>query len=271
MTARSNHLRVLAAIALPATVAIVCLLAFATGPANATGTQTIQIPLRWCALNGTTAATNTNSILLQRQDRAASQIWMPGANITFRPPLTAAIPPSSANFPVISDPRPPVSSPANPNETGLGPGQVGDILDPDSRAAAAELHEARAECEEEWDKFALPPPAGFGTKLQGPIALNIRRFVDNNGSPVARLGQGEPPTSYGATRIPAEDPIPPSEANETEDADEPGDSDGPGDTEDAEPDPRCETPPTDSRGSERMGSLAWPTSRLCRTRHWTRG
>ena len=157
MTARSNHLRVLA-LALPATVAIVCLLAFATGPANATGTQTIQIPIRWCALNGSPAAAgNTNSILLQRMMRA-NQIWTPGANITFSSPFPASVPASSANFPVIDDPRPnsfgPRTSPVESGQ-GFGPGLEGDIMQPEEDPfvpeSFAEYNEARAECEEEWD------------------------------------------------------------------------------------------------------------------------
>jgi hypothetical protein len=198
MTARSNHLRVLA-LALPATVAIVCLLAFATGPANATGTQTIQIPVRWCALNGSPAADgNTNSVLLKRQMRA-NVIWTVGANITFSDPFPASVPASSANFPLIEDPRPPQGqgSPANPIEAGrgTGPGQLGDILRPEEEPTIdpesfAEYKEARAECEEDWDQMA----ADLGVSLKGTIALNIRQFVPKSGAGgFGTAGRGERP------------------------------------------------------------------------------
>jgi hypothetical protein len=179
MTAKSNHLRVLA-FALPATVAIVvCLLAFATAPAKAKlfpdpDQIPYQIPLRWCALTGTKAVTdpgffgapNTTSVLLGRQLRASNQIWTPRAKITFRSPFPADVPPSAAHFPVIDDPRPPQpppnEPPAGPVESGgFGPGQLGDILLPNSPAAAAEFEEARAECAEEWDHMAQPPLWGL--------------------------------------------------------------------------------------------------------------
>jgi hypothetical protein len=210
MTIKTNHLRVLA-LALPATVAIVCLLAFATGPANATGTQTIQIPLRWCALNGSPAAEgNTNSILLQRQMRA-NDIWTTGANIIFSNPFPTSVPPDSANFLVIDDPRPPkvgIGCPGpdcNSVENGvLGPGEQGDILQPEEEPTIvpesfAEYKEARAECEEEWDQMALPPPLGLGVSMKGTIALNIREFVPKSaGNIFGTAGRGERPAISSA-------------------------------------------------------------------------
>src|SRR4051794_2724247 len=178
--------------------------AHASGPA---GNELIQVPLRWCALSGTKAVTNpgsfgepnTTSVLLRRQERASSQIWIPGANITFRSPFPASVPASSAKFPVIGDPGPP---PVLGSADGLnGPGQNGDILFPQTVATAAEWNQARSECEEEWDHLAEPPPAGIGISMKGPIALNIRQFVDANGNPVSLLGQGEPPTNYSVTGI----------------------------------------------------------------------
>jgi hypothetical protein len=88
-------------------------------------------------------------------------------------------------------------------ENGLtGPGQVGDIRQPDSPQAAAEFDEARAECEEEWDHLAT----AFGTPLKGPIAFNMRRFVDVNGNPTSSLGLGSPPYEWTG---PPPGPIPP--------------------------------------------------------------
>src|SRR5215216_1137303 len=168
-----------------------------------------QIPLRWCALKGTKAVTdpgffgapNTTSVLLGRQLRASNQIWTPRAKITFRSPFPADVPPSAATFPVIDDPRPPAAGLGSTleSEQGTGPGQHGDILLPDSPVAAAEFEEARAECEEEWDHMAQPPPAGLGISMKGPIALNFGRFVDASGNPTSVGGLGLPPTSHTIT------------------------------------------------------------------------
>jgi hypothetical protein len=204
MTARSNQLRVLAFV-LPATVAVVCLLAFADPVAHATvpaGNEIIHIPLRWCALKGTMAVTNpgffgeldTDSVLLRRQERASSQIWVPGARITFRSPFTRAVPTGSANFPVIEDPEP------------FGPGQMGDIRSPDNQALAAEFNKARLRCADKWDQLAT----AFGTPLSGPIALNFRQFVDANGNPLGNvLGLGVPPSTTGRNVAFPECEIPP--------------------------------------------------------------
>ena len=226
MAARSNHLRVVA-LALPATVAVVCLLAFAGPVANASGpagNENIQIPLRWCALNGSPAAEgNTNSVLLERQMRA-SQVWTTGANITFRSPFPAGVSEEKANFPVIEDPRPPKGqgSPANPIEPGrgFGPGRLGDILRPTDSDPydtdpedAAEFIEARAECEEEWDQMAQPPPVGLGVSMKGTIALNLQEFVEAHETPTAIGGRGEPPTI--STAAGEEDPRAPKAGCET--------------------------------------------------------
>ena len=168
MPARSNQLRVLA-VALPVTVAVVCLLAFAGPVANAAsgpaGNELIQIPLRWCALKGTKAVTdpgyfgapNTTSVLLNRQMRANILVLTPGANIAFRSPFPAPAPATTARFPVIDDPWPPAGGLGSAVEHGrLGPGDHGDILrptegDPES---FAEWNLARTECEEDWDAKA---------------------------------------------------------------------------------------------------------------------
>jgi hypothetical protein len=119
---------------------------------------------------------DTNSVLWRRHERASDQIWIPGANITLRSAITAAVL-GAAKFPVINDPRPP---------TAGGPGQLGDILLPTSTATATEFEDARTSCAMEWDKLAMTS----GTPLVGPIALNLRRFVNAAGTPQPALGLG---------------------------------------------------------------------------------
>jgi hypothetical protein len=178
----------------------------ATELARAAGTGGIQIPVRWCAIKGTTAVTNpgslgepnTNSVLLGRHETATNLVWL-GVGITFRSGFPAAVPTTSANFPVIDDPRPPPGSGPVEFPPGTGPGQLGDIFFPvlgptptpaEVAAAFAEFKEASAECEEEWDHLA----GAYGVPLRGPIAFNLRRFVDASGNPTTALGNAMDPS-----------------------------------------------------------------------------
>jgi hypothetical protein len=229
----------------------------ATAPSKAKlfppGKEPYQIPLRWCALKGSPAVTdaglpgkpNTTSVLLQRQMRA-NRIWTPRASITFRSPFTAVDSPSSAKFPVIDDPRPPrvgIGCPGpdcNTTENGrLGPvkSELGDIVVPREGVPASfdEWNEARAECEEEWDHMAQPPPLGLGVSMKGTIALNIREFVEADGSPSTTIGRAAFPTIFTAAG--AEDPMTPVL-------------------------PGVRPPPTELRRSGKR-SWAWTTTRVC--------
>jgi hypothetical protein len=222
MTARSNHLRVLA-FALPATVAVVCLVAFAGPVANATGpagNENIRIPLRWCALKGSPAVINaglpgkpnTTNVIYNRQAQANTQVWIPRANITFISPFPTGVPATSARVPIIDDPWPPAAGLGSTVEQGrLGPGRHGDILRPQEGdpASFVEYMLARAECEEDWDLKAR----SLGVPLKGTIALNLREFVEAHGGASGIAGRGEPPTIFTAAG--AEDPKTPVAGCET--------------------------------------------------------
>jgi hypothetical protein len=170
------------------------------GPA---ATGLIQIPLRWCAVRGTRAVTNpaffgepdTNSVLWRRHERASDQVWIPGANITLRSAITAAVA-GSKNFPVIDDPRPPSAG---------GPGQPGDILAP--QLGSAEFNDALVSCNRAWDMLTAPP-------LTGPIALNIGNFVNAQGMPTGAKGLGQKHTIFGVGGLPfPPPPDPPCSTN----------------------------------------------------------
>lgn len=150
--------------------------------ASAQGAQEeglIQIPLRWCAVDGSTAAVNpgslgepdTDSVLLKRQERASDLVLEPGALITLRGAFTTSVT-GSASFPIIADPKPPRNG---------RPDHLGDIVDP--RQDVTELNTALASCRNAWDAIATQ----FATPLVGPIALNIGQFVDLRGNPVTDL------------------------------------------------------------------------------------
>jgi hypothetical protein len=154
--------------------------------ARVEGGDQLQVPLRWVALKGSPAVTNpggvgeanTNDVLWRRHERASDRIWIPGANITFRSAITREILDiDQASFPVIDDPRPP----------GTGPGAEGDILNPD--IDDSELKEALASALAAWDalekdinqkRAARGLPA---VNIEGPVVINLRKFVDQNGTP----------------------------------------------------------------------------------------
>ena len=146
------------------------------------GNEIIQVPLRWCAMQGSTAAANpgafgepdTDGVLWRRHERATDQIWTPGANLTFRSAVTAAVL-TNANFPIINDPNAAASG---------GPGALGDIVDP--QINNAEWSQTLNSCTTAWNNLA----ASLGTPILGPIAVNINRFVDNSGNPTGLWGWG---------------------------------------------------------------------------------
>ncbi len=172
---------------------VVVLWLFTAVPIAQAGTGLIQIPLRWCAVQGSPAVTNpggvgepdTDNVLWRRHERASDNIWIPGANITFRSSLTAAIL-NQANFPIINDPNPPANG---------GTGQLGDILDP-TLDNQQEIRLAVAACQTAWNNLATQ----FNAPLLGPIALNLRQFVNNTGNPTNLIGWGGFTNIGGATR-----------------------------------------------------------------------
>ncbi len=85
----------------------------------------MQLPLKWCAVDGSPAVVNpsaappnpytgdpepdTDAVLWRRHERASDNIWIPGADITFRSGFTADVR-DNADFPIISDPCPPATA-----------------------------------------------------------------------------------------------------------------------------------------------------------------
>jgi hypothetical protein len=140
--------------------------------------QTLSVPLRWTALRGSPAESSpgdvgepdTDNVLWRRHERASDRTWIPGARITFRSAVTGGVRDNSS-FPLIDDPHPPSAG---------GPGQLGDVLDPahdDGRELKDSLHAALTE----WTS-RLPA-------ARGPIALNLRSFVDASGNPTREGGR----------------------------------------------------------------------------------
>jgi hypothetical protein len=157
------------------------------GATDANGQQFTALPLRWCAMENTSVANNptvfpgeteTDGVLWRRHERATDRIWTPGARITFRSAIESRIM-QDANFPVINDPVLSTNPPSQPT----GPGQKGDVLDPDF--GSVEFDAVRAACEKAWsDKSAQ-----WGVPNVGIIAVSIRRFVKADGTPTTKWGK----------------------------------------------------------------------------------
>lgn len=136
------------------------------------GEELIQVPLKWCAVYGTTAVldpgavgeTSTDNVLWRRHERASDNIWIPGAKITLRSALIADVT-SQASFPIIPDPLPPSQG---------GPGVLGDI---EETYFGGELQDVIADCEQAWDDLEL----SLNANIEGIITVNIGRFVASSG------------------------------------------------------------------------------------------
>ena len=155
------------------------------GPAGLDDGDVIFVPIRWCAIQGSQAVTNpggvgepdTDSVLWRRHERVTDNIFTPQALISFRSAFVSGAA-SSANFPLIADPAPPPA----------GPGVLGDILSPPS----TELQNAVTNCRTAWDGLELT----LGVNIEGPIAINLRTFVNADGSDSATDGYGASVFTY---------------------------------------------------------------------------
>ncbi len=139
----------------------------------------IQVPIRWCAVEGSAAVENpacacedsSKDVLWRRHERTSEAVFIPECNITFRSAATAQQP----RFPEVEDPCNPLIEPGCP-------GEPGDILVEDD---LDELTEAFNACHAAWDR------EGVGTI--GIIGLNVRRLVEGDGTPSKIQGMSYAP------------------------------------------------------------------------------
>jgi hypothetical protein len=160
------------------------------GPAGLDDGDTIFVPLRWCAIEGSPAVTNpagvgepdTDNVLWRRHERATDNIWLPGARISFRSAMIREAF-AMADFPIIPDPDPPPH----------GAGVEGDI----DHSTSAELLDARAACLSAWDDLEMM----LGLNIEGTVAINLRRFVNPDGTTSSLAGWGTYSISYTGPNV----------------------------------------------------------------------
>lgn len=170
-------------------------------PGTWNGQDTIRVPIAWCAVNGTNAAplpgqqqvgipvepgssnldTDTDSILWRRHERATDYIYnnnpVSDTGITFRSAINDALH-TSLDFPKISDPN-------------LSPGVPGNLTLVVNHGQ--EYVQMRHDCKEAWENMSIN---GSGA-VNGIIALNVRRFVNQVGTETDTTGTGACTVSSG--------------------------------------------------------------------------
>jgi hypothetical protein len=155
-------------------------------------TPLIQVPVRWCAVQGSPVVTNATDpntgvidrgkvdlALLNQLQIANNKNYLAGANIMFRSGLTVG---PNVHFPIIPDVQRPLAG---------GPGQLGDIeYTPGSNLEhAVEMKNEVAACQ-----VAYWLAAFFGHQNSyGIIAVNIRKFVLQDGKDSTALGNAPAP------------------------------------------------------------------------------
>jgi hypothetical protein len=151
----------------------------------------ITLPVKWCALAGSPAASDTHTLALRTQ-QIINHIYLPKADISFQSGVPTGVyfeitgdgngdddgrceagEACSSAFPVISD----------TNRTGVS--NLGDVQINTQTLISDELNRINNICFDVWN-FALSNK-GYSAS-PGIIAVNIRRFVDHNGDPVSVWG-----------------------------------------------------------------------------------
>jgi len=137
-----------------------------------TGVQQIKVPVRWVGLEGAPSLENprqvleetSDEVLLRRLQRVNDFTYMPKANMAFVSGATAAVP----SFPIIPDPDPNI-------------GALGDVH--------TELQQILNDARGAWE--TLDP------SVKGIVAVQINKFVDENGDMTTLIGLGS--EAYGSS------------------------------------------------------------------------
>jgi hypothetical protein len=146
-------------------------------PALAAGTGIVMIPIRWCAVEGTSAVLNpqcasqasTSSVLWMRNVFTSHFHALPFCRLSWR----SAAQQNMVAVPVIPDP-------CDPTVNAACPGQKGDFLD-----GASEMLPAINKCKQAW--------LALGVGEVGVVGINLRRYVDASGTPISTFGHGGVP------------------------------------------------------------------------------
>jgi hypothetical protein len=156
----------------------------AIAPGAWNGQDIIRVPISWCAVHGSPAAENpnipnpwggadmtTDEVLWRRHERVTDNIYINPSGITFRSAINDALH-SSLNFPIIDDPT-------------LTPGVPGNVtLDINF---GEEYVRMVHDCRLAWENMSIN---GSGA-VNGIIALNVRRFVNDVGVETDTTGIGK--------------------------------------------------------------------------------
>jgi hypothetical protein len=194
------------------------------------GMQVLQIPVSWCALQGSPATQMPppavtgemflNGVLWRRHERATDNVWHDQAAITFRSgvmgPFVVAPggPPPQVDFPVIADPDTTVGSPGdvvapftcsgngNTCNSTASAGQPGSCPAGQTCQMNNEVIQAWQDCQTWWTNQSTTH-GRTATNTVGILALNINRWLDGNGNPVVMGGYAGTSGAFTGINFPA--------------------------------------------------------------------
>lgn len=147
----------------------------ATSTHTALAAPLLSVPLRWCAVDGSPAASNpgdvgeadTDGVLWRRHERTTDNTYAPQAQVTFRSSILDLIPPGKQHFPVVPD-----QDTTSPNTT------PGDMLDPG--LGETEFNKTWNACVTAWKNL--------GVGDIGVVTVNIRKFKNADGTDSCTYG-----------------------------------------------------------------------------------
>ena len=171
-------------------------------PTEEPTTEVIEVPVMWCALEGSPSVedpdgqggSSTTDILKRRLQDVSDKIYLANkAQLIFRSAV-----PEGVFFEVFGDgvgdddgkveageigwnQFPVIRDPTRPTDDPKGPGKLGDV------AGAKEWNDAAQNCTAVWE-FALEAAGLSGNP--GIVAVNIRDFVESDGTSSGILGMG---------------------------------------------------------------------------------
>lgn len=125
--------------------------------------ETVKIPVRWCALEGSPSASDSgklNDILLERLDLVNTEVFSPQTSIQFRSGATNT---GITSFPVIE----------NKDLLGTTVGSPGDIVCDRDTKNCADFKEVTRRCREKWQENA--------PQVTGLVAVQVRLIIDEQG------------------------------------------------------------------------------------------
>ncbi|MEM9483309.1 MAG: CARDB domain-containing protein [Cyanobacteria bacterium P01_F01_bin.116] len=185
---------------------VVTLIELPSQPSALAQDETLSVPIRWCAVEGSPVVTDpdnssnetvvfdTDRALWRRHERISNATFIPQANITLRSALWNIVQDQNLNFPIIPD------QDFDDQDADSFNDVQGDVRDPS--IDSTEWQDTYNACIEAWN--GDDSDEGLGVGNIGIIAVNVRRIVDDSGNKsLAGWGQSPVLDNNGNIDLPA--------------------------------------------------------------------